>query len=281
MEIAVVKWKSFVSPGWVASALLLSANPANASLFLEEGFQQLYLLNIPNTANYNLSAPAYSVDNSGAIADGSFDRVAYYLELQQAEGAMQWVWASFDTPSAITTDLGVPGNAGSGQTFDHVVTNMNVFSSAGANVTTGIGFTTGNIEFWSSNYGKSADGPATGGTHLYDFDDSGFSDGSGYGSMQVHNHGVGETLLAFNRWGTNNQDCVLDLGIGNNPGGGVSSCTGANWPDWTFANNASTYTVKNLEVWVNGAAIPAPATLALFGIGLFGAGLVRRRSLAA
>ena len=92
MEIAVVKWKSFVSPGWVASALLLSANPANASLFSEGGFQQLYLLNIPNIANYNQSAPVYSVDNSGAIADGSFDRVAYYLELQQAEGAMQWVW---------------------------------------------------------------------------------------------------------------------------------------------------------------------------------------------
>ena len=235
--------------GW-AAATMLTANTTNATVIAETGFQQLYQLNAPNTANYNNSAPAYSVDNSGSIADNSFSRVAYYLELQTSGGSLDWVWVSFDTPSTVASNLGVPGNAGSAQTFDLQVLNMNVFSNV-TSITTGTGITTGNIEFWSSNY-------HTGANSVYDFDDTGFGGGNGYGSMQVHNYGAGETLLAYNRWGNSGGE----LGIGNRSTG---------HPDWTFAANASTYTVKNLEVWVGDATVvPEPSSILLLALGLGG-----------
>ena len=126
----------------IAAALLSGAHSAAAGVFTEAGFQQLYLLNIPNNADYNTgAAPAYSVDNSASIATGSFDRVAYYLELQIGTAPLNWIWVSFDTPSPNASHLGVPGNLGSAQTFDSLVSNMNVFSNAA--VTTGTGIATG------------------------------------------------------------------------------------------------------------------------------------------
>ncbi len=58
--------------------------------------------------------------------------------------------------------------------------------------------------------------------------------------MQISNYGAGQTLLAINNWGGNGGSNI-DIGIGNQP---------VNNPDWTFANNAGNYTLKNLIVLV-------------------------------
>lgn len=250
---------------------LLSVNSAGALVIpIEAGFQKLYSLAIPDNAEFDATAPAYGTDNSGSIADGSFDRVAYYLELQTATGPLTWVWASFDTPSANASHLGIPAIKGSVQTFDQIVSNMNVFASAGAPVSTGTGIATGNIEFGSSNYQPAGNLGLGGNDQLYDFDDSGLTDAGGYGSMQVHNYGARETIFAYNQW--NFGGGVSDLGIGN-------QATGQ--PDWTFAGNADTYTVRNLEVWVDGDSVSVPVsepgTIAILGLGLAGLGLMRRR----
>ena len=117
---------------------------------------------------------------------------------------------------------------------------MNAFSSAGAGVTNGIGIATGNIEMWPSNYnGNNTIGiPGAANHPTFDFGDGGANTTDGYGSFQIHNFGASETLLAYNAFGSGNADC---LGIGNQPAGN---------PDWTFANNSATYTVKNLQILV-------------------------------
>lgn len=68
---------------WVITALCLSY-PAVASVFTNvpeaASYTLVYSLSIPNSASFSSGVP-YSVDNSGAISPGSFDRIAYYLEL--------------------------------------------------------------------------------------------------------------------------------------------------------------------------------------------------------
>jgi hypothetical protein len=57
--------------------------------------------------------------------------------------------------------------------------------------------------------------------------------------MQVHNYAVGQTMFALNGWGLGGQ--FQDVGIGNSPGQN---------PDWTFAENATNYMSKKLEIYV-------------------------------
>ncbi len=128
-----------------------------------------------------------------------------------------------------TSDLkkiGVP-NVTSGAFFQQNVANMNVASNV-AGIVTGNGITTGNIEFWPSNYNASNALSVPGASaSTYDFGDGGAGTTNGHGSMQIHNYGAGQTLFGFNRW---NAGAAAGLGIGNNP-----DLTG-NDPDWTFVN---------------------------------------------
>ncbi|MEL6109937.1 MAG: hypothetical protein AAFU85_28330 [Planctomycetota bacterium] len=259
-------------------ALFLGSPAVQASLVgpSEAGFTQVYGLDIPNgPVAFNSSAIPYSVDNSGSIATGSFSRIAYHMELQRAGGPLQYVWVSVD---AFTTDAGLIGvpslgpNGNGGAVFQQNVSNMNVFSNQ-AGIVTGTGITTGNIEFWWEDYvtGNQAGVPGASGG-LYDFGDQRFGN-AGYGSMQIHNHGAGQTLFGFNQWG-DSRIGATDLGIGNQVGG-------SGHPDWTFANNSGDYVVKTLEVWVDGqitAAVPEPTSASVF-LGCFavGVGLRRRR----
>ncbi len=136
----------------------------------------------------------------------------------------------------------------------------NIFSNVGG-ITTGTGINTINLEFWPSNYGGNNDYnvPGSPNNGLYDFGDGGANTGNGYGSMQIHNYGVGQTLFALNQWNGGN----VDLGIGNRP---------TNDPDWTFASNGSSYSIRNLQILVY-TGVPEPSTfmlIALGGLGILG-----------
>jgi len=210
------------------------------------GYNLIYQLAIPTAANFNSTGITYAVDESKYPQAQPFDRVAYCLELQTAT-ASTWVYVSCDAFTTQIGRIGVPV-LGTGALFQQNLTNMNVFASAGTTVTTGTGLTGGNIEFWPYSYtaANSASVPNASATN-YDWGDQPSTSGN-YGSMQIHNHDASQTIFAFNNWGSNGGNC--DLGIGNDP-----SPTNLG-VDWTFANNAGTYTVKNLYVLARAGGTP-------------------------
>ena len=103
---------------------------------------------------------------------------------------------------------------------------------------------------WPSNYAQAnADNVPGASGSTYDFGDQ--ISAGGYGSFQVHNITAGQTVLAYNNWGT--AAGTGDIGLGNQ---GTAS------PDWTFANNAGTYSVKRLYVLaLNGGSFVQNAAL--------------------
>ncbi|WP_367873652.1 GDSL-type esterase/lipase family protein [Luteolibacter sp. Populi] len=239
-----------VLPGVTTNADLVTKVPEAA------GYQLAYSLNIPATGNLrsgNGFAP-YQVNYAGAL--GPFNRVAYYMELQKTgDAGPSYVWTSMDAFTQDATRIGVP----SGLIFQQQVTNLNVVSNV-AGVVNGTNLATGNIEFWSGSYNaNNALGIPNANNSNYDWGDGGGSAGNGHGSMQIHNHGASQTILALNNWGSpNNASNPLCIGIGNGPL--VAS------PDWTFANNASTYDVKRvLQVYVlpGNSDVTAPSISAL------------------
>ncbi|MCE5240991.1 sialate O-acetylesterase [bacterium] len=178
----------------------------------------------------------YDLDNRPQIG-GPFDRIAYFLELQSAEGPVQWVYCSMD---AFTDDLGKIGvpTLASKANFQKKVTNLNVVSNV-EGIAPGSGLKGGCIEFWPHNYGPvNAAGIPGASNEVWDFGDQCTTPEDGYGSMQVGNFEAKQTIFAFNHWVAGGS---ADLGIGNS--------TGKN-PDWTFAGNAGSYSLKNLRVLV-------------------------------
>lgn len=230
------------------------------------GWSVDYQYHIQNGQNFSGGVP-YDTNNSGSIVPGSYDRVAYVLEVQSGAGPDQYVFASFDPQSAVASLLGVP-NITSGEFYQQNVNNLHVLASAGAPVTTGV-FTgpSGNLEFWPSDYGTTNTAAVPGASDaVYDTGDQPFG-GNGYGSMQIHNHNTGganEVLIAFNQWNGGGGE----LGIGNQVGG-------SGHPDWTFSGNAGSYTIKDLQVLVH---VPEPASLTLLGLATSGLIIRRRRA---
>ncbi|MEM7392657.1 MAG: fibronectin type III domain-containing protein, partial [Verrucomicrobiota bacterium] len=200
----------------------------------------VYVLEIEDSASYqNAVSVPYCLDRSSLVTQ-AFDRVAYVLELNDG-GGLQWVYVSMDAFTTNPAHLGLPHHLDVGVHFQQNVSNLNIYAGGGANVTTGTLIQTGNIEFWPNNYGtvNEAGVPGADGG-LYDFGDDRIEGvNPGYGCFQVHNHGAGETLLAYNRW--TGGGAPSDLGIGNQP---------TNHPDWTFSANAATWLVKRLFVLV-------------------------------
>ncbi len=214
-----------------------------------DGYQLVYELAIANDASYNITGSVpYSVDNSASFT-APFDRVAYYLELDNGSG-LEYAYASMDAFTSNISQVGLPIDA-TGANFQQTVSGLNVFSNSG-NVTTGTGITTGNIEFWPRNYHvNNSNGVPGANNGTFDFGDGQFGNGN-FGSFQVHNYGAGETIFAYNQWGGEPGHSVSDLGIGSRPVGD---------PDWTFAANANTYTVKNLQVLVRPGGLSVDSSL--------------------
>jgi sialate O-acetylesterase len=179
----------------------------------------------------------WQVDNRSRI-HGGFDRIAYCLELQTADGQEQSVYVSMDAFTDSLDKIGVP-TVQSGAFFQQNVTNLTVISNV-KDLVNGEHLPGGNIEFWPNNYSpnNSANVPNAS-SGVFDFGDQPSDPADGYGSMQVHNHEARQTLFAINHWREGDH---ADLGIGNAPSGN---------PDWTFASNAGQYTTKRLRILVH------------------------------
>jgi lysophospholipase L1-like esterase len=224
-----------------SSATFVPALPRGYQHYAGESSQYTLVcsLDIPVAPLWRYAPPVYQVDNRAAL--GPFDRVAYYMELQGADGQLKYVWASMDAFTNDAGKIGVPTVA-SGAVFQQSVTNLNVISNV-AGVVTGSGMQ-GNLEFWPSTYlpANAAGISGASDTNL-DYGDQRTTSGD-YGSMQLHNAAAHQTVFAFNNWGKGVFDTNADLGIGNDPApvtGGV---------DWTYANNAAGFTIRTLQVLV-------------------------------
>jgi hypothetical protein len=211
------------------------------------GYRLVQKLTVTRSTRYAKGAP-FSLDDTWPKAP-PFDRVAYALDLPGTNGVRRWIWASMD---AFTTDplrVGLP-TCDRAARFQQVVSNLTAAVPAAVTEVTAGDFPDGNIEFWPNNYSEANEAgiPGADGS-VFDFGDR-IDPGVpfGYGSMQVHNFRLGQTLFAVNDWGTDNRS--VKLGIGNRP-------TGA--PDWTHADDASSYNAyasRTLYVFVRPAAAP-------------------------
>lgn len=203
-------------------------------------------MNVPEAKNYQVvyeldltklgSHIQYDVDNRAKIHP-PFDRIAYFVELQDANSNNRDLYVSMDAFTHDLNQIGVPVS-GSGAHFQENLKNMNVFSNV-KGIVTGTGLRGGNIEFWPNNYAapNSAKVPNAS-NDIFDFGDQPTDPTDGYGSMQVHNHDAKQTLFAINHW---REGSHADVGIGNQP---------KENPDWTFAGNASEYRAMRLVVLV-------------------------------
>ena len=226
----------------VTSIALPSQIAANVGA-LATGFQLVYGLDIPALGNFN-SSSCYRYNNSSL--PGSFDRVAYYMELVKANFTTQYMWVAFDPLTQDKTKIGIP-TVSSGAIWQQVLTNMDVFSNV-SGITNYTACSYGNIEFWPYDYGNSNALAIAGASHtLFDFGDERRSNGN-YGSMQLHNYRDKTTLMAVNNWGGDGRK--LCVGIGNSP-----SSLRADAADWTFAENSATYYSRKLFVLIRPVAV--------------------------
>lgn len=176
----------------------------------------------------------YDVDRSGSV--DKFERIGYLVELTNASGEERNVFVALNAFTKDVKKIAIPTFA-SGASFQEQVTGLEVYSNV-AELAAGK-FEKGNIEFWPDNYAADNSASVPGASQdVYDCGDSKFVPVDGYGSMQVHNFGKGQTIFAINHWRTG---AGADIGIGNSQG---------QTKDWTFTANAGTYSHKRLRVFV-------------------------------
>lgn len=235
-------WDMLAEPNLMNSAGL----PAGAFRAGEVPKRDLLGLKVPEARQYQLVydldlaklGPTITcdVDNRAKVRP-SFDRIAYFLELQAGNGDTQYLFVSMDAFTDSLDKIGVP-TASSGGRFQQDLTGLNVYSNV-RGILCGTNLAGGNIEFWPNNYGAgNAAKVPNASDDAYDFGDQPAGPAEGYGSMQVHNHDAKQTLFAVNHWG---EGKGADLGIGNRSDGP---------PDWTFAANAGNWQAKRLRVLI-------------------------------
>ena len=218
----------------IAPAAVTENIPASSN------YMHAYTIDIPVKGFFNISSSNQvytSTDNTGTIPP-YFKRVAYYLELVSGT-TTQWVWTAMDSFTDDYTKLKIPL---SGTVFQQNISNLDVRSNVGG-VTEGDGFSTGNIEFFASNYIDDNINSIPGASYSYfDWgDDEGSNTGTGHGCMQVHNYGESQTLFAINHFNIGN---TVALGIGN------ENAPGSGHTDYTFNYNAGSYDKRTLHIFV-------------------------------
>ncbi|RME12663.1 MAG: HYR domain-containing protein, partial [Bacteroidetes bacterium] len=92
------------------------ANVAEAS-----GYDMVYQLDIPNVSNWDVQSQVpYAVNNAAALGAATYDRIAYYVELDN-----EWIWVSVPAFTADVSKTGIPTD----WDFTGTLTDMNVFSN--------------------------------------------------------------------------------------------------------------------------------------------------------
>jgi len=236
-------WSMLAEPNLVNSAGL----PTGAFRAGEVPKRDLLSMYVPEAKHYQLVYDLdlndlsrdihYAADHRNDIHQ-PFDRVAYFMELEEADAAPQFVYVS---TKAFTDDLGKIGvpTVASAAHFQQNLEDLDVYSNV-RGIVTGTNLAGGNIEFWPNNYGpENAAGVPNASNSTFDFGDQPGFPPDGYGSMQIHNHDAKQTIFALNHW---SEGPKADIGIGNQHGGN---------PDWTFSGNASTYPHKRLRIFVH------------------------------
>lgn len=197
-------------------------NPIQNDIAESEGFNLIYELE-PLQAKLNGKSINYKIDNSAEFIDKKIKRIGYFLELTKLNGSIEWIWVDMDTYTQKLDKIGVPLDV----IFNIDVKNVLVASNT-KNVMNGK-FPNGcNIEFWPNNYRSENVRKLAGASNsVCDFGDTPPSTPSiGFGSMQIHNYGKKQTLMAYNYWKGGNS---CDLGIGNN--------NSSKHPDWTSSKS--------------------------------------------
>jgi hypothetical protein len=204
-----------------------------------EGYRLVYRLDIPRTARFNVTGTPYAINNAAAVPPGSFDRVAWFMELDSAAG-LQWIWVSARATTLDAARIGVP-DATVGVMLHQALVDGRVVSNV---VTERDGVDTLYAEFWPLNYQTANALPVPGARDdAFDFGDR--PSPGNYASMQIHDAASGETLFAYNHWGDTGS--AADLGIGPSPSGNT---------DWTFRANAGDYSARTLFVLVRALVQP-------------------------
>ncbi len=238
-------WHELARPNLVNGACLPAAAftagrlplraPLDSTVPEAKEYKLLYSVDLP-AIRYEGKRVVYDEDRSGTHP-GEVDRIAYFLDLITQDGQRQYAFVSMDAFTQDRAKMGVPALA-TGVRFQQEVSGLLVRSNV-PGVETGDGLR-GFIEFWPCNYGpqNTAKVPGASDSH-YDFGDQ-ISERTpeGYGSMQIHNLGAKQVVLAYNNWRAKG---AADLGIGNSPSG---------HPDWTFTKSAARYKTARLMVLV-------------------------------
>jgi Carbohydrate esterase, sialic acid-specific acetylesterase len=212
-----------------------------------EGFVPVLGTELPTQAHWLNQRPTYSFDRTSEVSAG-FDRVGYCLELDGPAGP-QWVWTSMESFTSDPNRLGLPTMPG--QVVRQRVDDLEVRSNV-PGVTVGDG-QTGYLEMWPNQYSSGASTQIANASALtYDADDNPTGGSLGYGSFQVHQIGATrpselhpKTVFAVNTF-TTADTAALSVGIGTNTNG---------QPDWTFTNNAESYTQRRLTVYARPALV--------------------------
>ncbi|QDU32846.1 hypothetical protein KS4_08820 [Poriferisphaera corsica] len=187
------------------------------------------------TTNLNNAGPAISYDLNISDQIESFDRIAYYLELDDGSKS-RWIYVSLDAFTDDVQKIGIP-TLQSPFVFQTTAKNLSVLTNH-PNVTAGK-YPTGHIEFWPYNYGPNNQlNIPNASQQIYDHGDANKNTGD-YGSMQIHLLNPASTLFAINNWYDGARK--MDIGIGNSTGKSR---------DWTFAKNGSQYRMKTLTILV-------------------------------
>jgi len=183
----------------------------------------------------------YEMDKSDEIT-GKFDRVAYFVELDDQQGNTNYVFVSFKAMTDKIKKIGIPWHRRNIR-FQVKVDDMNVVSNV-EGVKNGTGMDGGNIEFWKTDYGpKNKKGISGADDGRFDFGDEQFVGRGGFGSMQVHNYKERHTVFALNNWKAGQN---ANLGIGNCPDKGKHA-------DWTHHGTAHRYPKARMRILVRSA----------------------------
>lgn len=177
----------------------------------------------------------YSIDNRKTT--GSFDRIGYYLQLESKEFGNQDLFVSMKAFTEDVNQIGIPTVASKAH-FQQPIESLDIHSNV-AGIPSADELTSGYIEFWPNNYAATNSAKVIGASNsMYDFGDQPATPVDGYGCMQVHDLAAKTTLFAVNHW---NVGAQADIGIGNSRG---------KTQDWTFMQNASSYTKKRLRIYI-------------------------------